>query len=219
MCKILTSLALCIGLACAPNLARAQNDPAAMSSQTSSATTSGGSDAASTNAASTGDVIISPFQATESGIASSSDWTGAQLAASATATGWFILIAVVIVAVLVALGVGIYLTVKAKAGDEMAFRRFLRMNRPALNQQVVAGHGPVLTDLGEFFGVRAAYPAFAGTIRHQQARIRPYLEAGAMEGPGARQLSALIVASLLRDERVVAEWLHEGRLAVSLRPL
>lgn len=219
MRKSLTSLALCIGLACAPNLAHAQSDPGAVSSQTSSATTSGGSDAASTNAASTGEFVMSPFQATESGLMTSSEWTGAQLAASATATGWIILIAVVVVAVLVALGVGIYLTLKTKAGDETAFRRFLRMNRVALNQQVVAGHGPVLTDFGELFGVEAAYPAFAGVIQHHQASIRPYLAAGAMEGRGASRLSAFIVTSLLQDENVVAEWLGEGRLSVSLGPL
>lgn len=189
-----------------------------MTGSQSSATSAGG-DAATTNAESTAQFVVSPFVATESGLASSSEWTTAALAAAATQVGYIMLFVLIALAVLVALGWGIYLTVKALAADETAFRRFLRYNRQALKQQVVAGHGPVLVDFGAMFAVSSSYTAFAAAMRQRQSWLRSHLSAEAVEGPDLERVSREIVWSLLGERAVVEEWLATNRLAVTLAPL
>ncbi len=220
MCTRLSWLALltAIALLLAPNAVVAQDGSGSdILTSTSSSTSPGeGGDEVSTNEQSTTDGIDAAFVFTDDSILSSSDWTSMQLAASATHIVVVVILVVLAVALLVGLGIGIWMTVKAPAGNETAFRRFLRHNRNALHQEIVAGHGPVLIDMGELFAVGQAYRVFADTLSGDQATLRRWLTEEGIEGRGASAFRRRIVSALLRRPEVFVHWLRTGALELRI---
>lgn len=209
-CFLSVVIAILFGLS--PNFAWSQEGGEMLSSTTSSTSPGESGGEVSTNAASTSDAIDATFMCTDDSVASSSEWTSMQLAASATNIVVVVLLVVLAAALLVALGIGIWMSVRAPAGDETAFRRFLRHNRNALHQELVVGHGPVLRDMGAMFAVDEAYPAFADTLRGDQAELRRWLTAEAIEQEGVEAIRQRIVADLLRRPEVFEAWLRDGVL-------
>lgn len=206
------ALTLALALAVAPTAAQAED---VLSSTSSSTSDSGGSGSGPmSDGPSTAEVIVSPFHALATSIEATTD----QLELTSTQVGVVMLAIVTVIAILAAVGLGIYLTVRAASGSETAFRRYLRHQRLALHQAVVAGHGPVMEDLAALFGIEHSYPAFAHLVAQQERTVRGYLAPAIIEADGPRELALLIVRRALFEPEIVRDWLAEGRIGLRFGP-